>query len=122
MASHISLDRSSSAAAVLAVAPDSRLVAVTSTMTAIRLMRLDTFEEVATLTAPNTELISLLVFSRDSSRLAAAAGKTIHVWDLRALRQSLRDLGLDWHEPDYPARPADARPWQVEVDLGQAGR
>ena len=36
--------------------------------------------------------------------------------------QSLRDLGVDWHEPDYPAVPADARPWQVEVDLDQAKR
>jgi WD40 repeat protein/tRNA A-37 threonylcarbamoyl transferase component Bud32 len=120
--SHVSLDRSSSAAGVLAVSPDSRVVAVANTMTTIRLLRLDTFEEIATLNAPDTPLISHMVFSHDGSHLAAAAGKTIQVWDLRALRQSLRDLGLDWHEPDYPARPADARPWQVEVGPGPGGQ
>jgi WD40 repeat protein len=122
MASHVSLNRSASAAGVLAVAPDSRLVAVTDTMTTIRLMRLDTFEQVATLTAPNTELISQLAFSHDSSRLAAAAGKTIPLWDLWALRQSLRELDLDWDEPDYPAPPAVAGPWKVELDQGALGK
>jgi WD40 repeat protein len=100
------------------ISADSRTLAVASTMTTIRLMRPDTFEEIATLAAPDTQLIARLAFSRDGSRLAVGAGKTIHVWDLRALRQSLRHLGLDWPEPDYPARPADARPWQVEVDPG----
>jgi WD40 repeat protein len=114
MGSHVSLDRSTSSAGVLAVAPDSRMVAVTSTMTAIRLMRPDTFEEIATLIAPDTPLISRLAFSADSSRLGVGAGRTIHVWDLRAVRQALRELGLDWSGPDYPPR-VKSPPWRVEV-------
>jgi WD40 repeat protein len=113
----VALNRSASAAAPLAIAPDSRVLAVASTMTDIRLLRPDTFEEIATLTAPHTQLIAYLAFSGDGSRLAAAAGKTIHVWDLRALRQSLRDLDLDWHGPDYPPAAAP-EVWQVKVDPG----
>jgi WD40 repeat protein/tRNA A-37 threonylcarbamoyl transferase component Bud32 len=119
--SHVSLNRSSTAAAVLTVAPDFQMVAVANTMTTIRLLRLDTLEEIATLNAPDTPLINRMVFSRDGSHLAAAAGKTIQVWDLRAVRHQLRELDLDWNGPDYP--PAtEAQAWQVEVDPGQAGR
>jgi WD40 repeat protein len=112
---HVSLDRSSTAAAVLAVSPDSRVVAVANTMTTIRLLRLDTFEEIATLTAPDTPLINHMVFSHDGSHLAAATGKTIQVWDLRAVRQQLRELDLDWPGADYPP-PVEGPPWRMEVD------
>jgi hypothetical protein len=62
-----------------------------------------------------------MVFSRDGSHLAAAAGKTIHVWDLRAVRRQLRELDLDWQGPDYPP-PPQSHPWQVEIDPGQPGQ
>jgi WD40 repeat protein len=117
----VSLNRPTSASAELSFSPDSRVLAVTSTITDIRLLRPDTFEEIATLTAPDTQLIGRLAFSHDGSRLAAAAHKTIHVWDLRAVRQRLRELGLDWHGPDYPARPPKPPRWTVEVDPGPAG-
>jgi WD40 repeat protein len=119
MASQVRLNSSSSSGAALALSPDSRMVAVTSTMTAIRLMRLDTFEEIATLTAPDTQLIAKMVFNPDSTRLAAAAGKTIYVWDLPAVRQCLRELDLDWQGPDYPPRE-ESPPWRIEVDPGKA--
>jgi hypothetical protein len=35
-----------------------------------------------------------------------------------AIRQRLRELGLDWHGPDYPAAKGKPRPWQIEVDPG----
>jgi WD40 repeat protein/tRNA A-37 threonylcarbamoyl transferase component Bud32 len=114
---HAPLNRSTSAAAILAFAPDSRLLAVTSTMNEIRLLNPDTFEEIAALVAPETELISNLGFSRDGSWLAVAAGKSIHVWDLRAVRQRLRELDLDWDGPDYPDRP-ESPAWRIKVDPG----
>jgi WD40 repeat protein len=118
----VTLNRATSSPAALVFSPDSGVLALTSTMTEIRLVRPDTFEEIATLTAPNTQLIAWLAFSPDGSRLAAAAGKTIHVWDLRAIRQRLRELDLDWHGPDYPPPPAKPLRWTVEVDPGQAGQ
>jgi hypothetical protein len=33
--------------------------------------------------------------------------KGISVWDLRLIRRQLKDLGLDWDWPEFPA-PADA--------------
>jgi WD40 repeat protein len=118
----VSLNRPASAPAVLAFSPDSRVLAVTSSMTDIRLIRPDTFEEIATLTAPETQLIVYLAFSADGSHRAAAAGKTIHVWDLRAIRTRLRELDLDWHGPDYPAARGEPEPWTIEVDQGPAGK
>src|SRR5262249_22609417 len=49
----VALNRSTSVAAPMAIAPDSRLLAVADTTTDIRLLRPDTFEEIATLTAPH---------------------------------------------------------------------
>jgi WD40 repeat protein len=106
----------------LAFSPDSRVLAGASTMTDIRLLRPDTFEEIATLTSPQFQMINRMAFNHDGSRLAATAGKTIHVWDLREVRQRLRELDLDWHGPDYPPLPAEARPWKIEIDHGPAGK
>jgi WD40 repeat protein/tRNA A-37 threonylcarbamoyl transferase component Bud32 len=111
------LNRPSSAAPPMTIAPDSRMLAVSSTMTEVRLMNPDTLDEIATLVAPDPQLISWLTFNTDGSRLAAATGKTIHLWDLKAVRQSLRELRLDWGGKDYPARKAPPA-WRVEVDPG----
>jgi WD40 repeat protein len=114
--SQLELDRPTSVGGHVAISPDSRVLAVTSTMSEIRLLRLDTFEEMATLTAPDTQMISGLAFSPDGSRLAAAGGKTVHVWDLRAIRRQLKALDLDWTGSDYPAEPpADRTPYRFEV-------
>ena len=47
-------------------------------------------------------------------------GQSLHVWDLRAVRDELAQRGLDWDLPPYP--PAgdshDAPPLRVTVDLG----
>ena len=63
-------------------------------------------------------------FSPDGSRLAAITneGPAVHVWDLRAIRNRLADLRLDWVAPPYPmADPAGPSapplpPLQVELD------
>jgi WD40 repeat protein len=113
----ISLDRPTSSPGALAVAPDSRSLATPGSMTEVLLLRPDTLEEIATLAAPDTHLISGVAFNHDGSRLALAARQAIHLWDLRAVRQSLRELGLDWDGPDYPP-PPEPQPLQVEVDPG----
>ena len=50
--------------------------------------------------------------SADGSRLAVrASGNAIQLWDLRAIRQQLDEMRLDWDAPPYPgtSRP-DHRP------------
>jgi hypothetical protein len=61
---------------------------------------------VAVLSAPEPLLIHLLSFSPDGSRLAVLAGDISQMWDLRAVRERLQELGLDWDQSPYPEAPA----------------
>jgi serine/threonine protein kinase/WD40 repeat protein len=93
------LRRSSSSPAPAKVSPDGTVVAVAYSMGEVRLLRLETLEEIATLTAPELGLIVGLEFSPDGRQLFVPVGNTVHAWDLHALRRGLRDIGLDWEMP-----------------------
>jgi serine/threonine protein kinase/WD40 repeat protein len=93
------LHRSTSEPAVVVVSPDSMVVAVAYTMSEVRLLHLETLEEIATLAAPEPGLIAQLEFSPDGHHMFVAKSNTVHAWDLRALRRGLRDIGLDWETP-----------------------
>jgi hypothetical protein len=57
-------------------------------------------------------------FSPDGSRLVTYAGRdgAFQVWGLRLIRRQLRQMGLDWDLPPYPAPPAEpAKPLRVKV-------
>jgi serine/threonine protein kinase/WD40 repeat protein len=103
-------------------APDSRLLAVEGDGGTIRLVEAESGVEVARLAAPVRANVVPLCFSPDGTQLVAGEGEseTLIVWDLRALRQDLQALDLDWEAPPYP--PAAARgprpPISVDVDLG----
>jgi hypothetical protein len=49
-------------------------------------------------------------FSTDGGQLILnnPANRGLHVWDLRALRHQLAELGLDWDLPPFP--PVAAQP------------
>jgi hypothetical protein len=75
--------------------------------------------ELATLTSPEPGLITRLSFSPDSGLLAVMSGYKLQLWDLRRLRQELRDLDLGDGWPDYtPAPQPPPGPLRVEIDLG----
>jgi hypothetical protein len=83
-----------------------------------KLIHAGTGKELATLEPPRDAGSASHRFSPDGTRLAVATGNhTIHVWDLRALRRGLAEVGLDWDLLSYPlADPkGDARPIRVEV-------
>jgi tetratricopeptide (TPR) repeat protein len=47
---------------------------------------------------------------------------TIQIWNLRAIREQLAAMGLDWDLPPYPPpKNAHATPLKVEVDMGDLG-
>jgi serine/threonine protein kinase/WD40 repeat protein len=78
----------------------------------------------ATLTGPDPLPIRCAAFSPDGTQLAVYAGfDTIQLWDLRAVRRRLAEMGLDWDLPPYPAAPAPQaeriKPLQVHLDLGE---
>jgi tetratricopeptide (TPR) repeat protein len=47
---------------------------------------------------------------------AAVETETLVIWDLRALRQELQRLNLDWDAPPYPEAKRD-RPGRIEVQV-----
>jgi WD40 repeat protein len=101
----IPLARISSSPSPLVFSPDSKLLAVACTMNEVKLLRTDTFQQVAVLAAPEPQLILRLSFSPDGTRLAVAAGDLVQMWDLRAVRERLQELGLDWELAPYPEAP-----------------
>jgi eukaryotic-like serine/threonine-protein kinase len=101
--------------------PDGRLVAVSDTPGAIRLVETDSGVEVVRLEALEQTRLMPQSFTPDGTRLIAAGVDTraLHVWDLRQVRRGLARLGLDWEAPPYspatPTRPLP--PLRVEVEL-----
>jgi hypothetical protein len=63
-------------------------------------------------------------FTPDGTRLVATCSSetAVYVWDLRLIRQQLKELDLDWDWPDF--KPADpdgdaAKPLRVEIVPGE---
>ena len=103
--------------------PDSRLLAINDLFSVIRLLDTTTGEEVAKLTGPEPTWYAPACFTPDGTKLVATcSGDTaLYVWDLRAIRQQLKELDLDWDWPDFP--PAiSSKPRQIEVLLGDLGK
>ncbi len=82
---------------------DGRMAAVRYHQSSVRLFDPTTGRELATLEPPEPLAIDGLVFSPDGTRLAAVtAAASIEIWELRAIRQRLATMNLDWDMPSYP--------------------
>jgi WD40 repeat protein len=90
-----------------AFSPDGRMLAIVPSWPLVRLIDVQTGQELATLEAPDVEvLIHTLSFSSDGERLVAGSlSRRLHVWDLCLIRRRLASIGLDWRLP--PSRDAD---------------
>jgi WD40 repeat protein len=90
--------------------PDGRLLAIDTGQGTIRLVDPETGREYARLEDPDQDRAGLLSFSPDGTKLVATSNDSyaLHVWDLRAIRSHLGDMGLDWGLPPYPPRKAEA--------------
>jgi WD40 repeat protein/tRNA A-37 threonylcarbamoyl transferase component Bud32 len=101
--------------------PDSELLALSDVPSVVRLVRTTTGQEVARLTAPEQTRLGPQCFTPDGSLLITHGGESeaLHIFDLRAIREQLRELGLDWSDEPLPPRPPVARePLQITVELG----
>ncbi len=102
--------------------PDSKMLAFEAGG-AIRLVAPDTGREYARLEDPNQNQAWSIRFSPDGTHLVTnnRDGEPIHVWDLRAIREQLASMDLDWDLPSYPpaAINLDSKPLQVEVHAGE---
>jgi hypothetical protein len=74
----------------------------------VRLVRTATGKEVARLTAPEQTRLLPQCFTPDGSQLITVGleSEALHIFDLRAIRRQLRELGLDWSDEPLP-KPAD---------------
>jgi serine/threonine protein kinase/WD40 repeat protein len=100
--------------------PDSRLVALGGVFGVVQLVETDTGREVARLTSPEATWYGAYGFTPDGTRLIAHSTdqKTLHVWDLRAIRRQLKVMDLDWDWPEFgPAEPKARAAKLVKVDL-----
>jgi serine/threonine protein kinase/WD40 repeat protein/Flp pilus assembly protein TadD len=96
-------------------------VAIAHSSRAIKLLDVESGSELATLAAPGAESLTSLCFTPDGGRLAAGTRTgVIQLWDLRRIRQQLREMGLDWDPPAQPSQSlGGGTTVQVAVDLGE---
>ena len=106
--------------------PDSRLLAVADGTGVIRLEETATGREVARLTGPEPAMRYVECFTPDGTRLIAGDGmrSALYVFDLRLIRERLKELGLDWDWPEFPKALPDETPrvTRVEILPGDLGK
>jgi WD40 repeat protein len=102
-----------------AFSPDGRVMALGDVPGQVRLLEPATGREVGRLTGPEPIWYDPACFTSDGARLIAVArdSRAVYAWDLRAIREQLRGLGLDWGLPPLPLA-APGPPLRVEVDRG----
>jgi WD40 repeat protein len=84
-----------------AFSPDGKLLVVETGGGIARLLDPSTGMEYARLEDPNQDRTDHFTFSPDSAQMVSATGDghCLHIWDLRALRCRLAEMGLDWESP-----------------------
>jgi len=105
-----------------AFSPDSTLLAVESGEGSIRMVDPNTGNEYARLEDPSQDRARHITFSPDGTQLITTNddSRTIHVWDLRLIRERLTKLGLDWDLPKYPPAEFKRDPtMSVDIDFGE---
>jgi serine/threonine protein kinase/WD40 repeat protein len=97
---------------------DSRLMALGGEPGVVRLIDPATGREAARLTAPEPSRLIPYCFTPDGSKLVTGGveSRAIHVFDLRAIRAGLREIGLDWSDEPLPPVQPKSEPLRVTVE------
>ena len=107
----------------VAFSRDGRLMALARSGHAVQLYDLAKRCELATLTPVDEQLVSRLCFNPDGTELAVSTDNhVIQLWDLRALRDRLHALALEWDAPfssSVPTAQENVPTLQVDVRLGK---
>jgi tetratricopeptide (TPR) repeat protein len=104
-----------------AFAPDDTL-AVSDSFGVVRLVDPASGREYARLEMAEQTDLHPQAFTSDGAILAVWGQQSfaIYLWDLRAVRAELKEMGLDWDQPDYPpAKPADPPTIEVKTEATQ---
>jgi serine/threonine protein kinase/WD40 repeat protein len=103
--------------------PDGAIMALEMAPGIIHLKDTLTDRTIAKLEDPSGDRAAWMSFSPDGTKLMATApyADSVHIWDLRLIRQHLAESGLDWDAPPYPLAVPIGNPEppaKVEVILG----
>jgi WD40 repeat protein len=105
-----------------AFSPDSRMLAVGISRTAVRLVEASSGRDLATLEAPERLVINWIAFNPDGTQLAVALlTGPIQLWDLRLIRQQLASMKLDWEMPPYPRKKTNPPPGPLVAPMQSPG-
>jgi serine/threonine protein kinase/tetratricopeptide (TPR) repeat protein/WD40 repeat protein len=91
--------------------PDGRFAVLGENTGGYRLIDVDNRQQVARVAEPNQgeSVEHRPVFTPDSSQLVVPHNQGIRVWDLRRIREGLKELSLDWDGPSFQ-KPAERPP------------
>jgi WD40 repeat protein len=102
--------------------PDGQVLAVEAERGTVRLVDPENGMEFIRLQATDHDRVIPVSFSPDGTQLVtlSVVSAAFQVWDLRALRRELHELGLDWDALPFPEATDDPqkKPLQLDVDLG----
>jgi hypothetical protein len=108
--------------------PDGHQLLVQDADMTIRLVETETGRTLARFESPDLCTVASATFSPDGTRLVVSTndGPCVHIWDLRAIRKHLAEMGLDWDAPAFAeTEPATentpATPLKIVVDMGDSG-
>jgi tetratricopeptide (TPR) repeat protein len=101
--------------------PDGELLALCDAPSMVRLVCTATGKEVARLTDPEQARLGVVCFTPDRSQLITygCESRALHIFDLRVIRQQLREIGLDWSDEPLPA-PTEEPP-RTPLDIRVVG-
>jgi WD40 repeat protein/tetratricopeptide (TPR) repeat protein len=110
----------------IAFAPDSRTAVYSDNASSVYLFEVETGRELARFDDPEQARINMAAFTPDGSRLVMTLQDRhyLRIWDLRSIRRSLSERGLDWGAPDSletadPRDDGQEAPEPFRVDRGQ---
>jgi WD40 repeat protein len=108
----------------LAFSPDGTILAIARSSSEVELVDANKgWEKLVTLKSSRDDpaILNWLKFSADGSQLAVVTqAHLIYIWDLRAIREQLAVMTLDWELPPYPSSQAMLAPGQP-VRFGLSG-
>jgi WD40 repeat protein len=108
-----------------AFSPDGRLMARTLEGTKIQLLDALTEEPLAALEAPESIGLGEFQFSPDGSYLAVVQqDQQVQLWNLRLIRQDLKEMHLDWDAPPFLPfeQSANSSPVTLEIESDPASQ
>jgi serine/threonine protein kinase/WD40 repeat protein len=109
----------------VAFSPDGQLMALEMAPGAIHLKDVAAGRTVAKLADPYGDRARWQGFTPDGTQLVVVAtyASAIHIWDLRLIRSTLKEMNLDWEWPEFPpagAASALGEPMTIEVISAEA--